>query len=127
MVINKKMDGTEILYFIFEEFSDSEVEPIAQLFVSSNDCEEEYTEDEENLLKIRTMNFSKWSVKFEESYEAPEDDEYGIWSGDINSEDMIFGGDVLDFKTWLKNNKQTIIDTFNLSGEKLKKLESIST
>ena len=30
-------------------------------------------------------------------------------------------------QAWLKNNKQTIIDTFNLSGEKLKKLESIST
>ena len=40
---------------------------------------------------------------------------------------MIFNGDLLEFKAWLKNNKQTIIDTFNLSGEKLKKLESIST
>ena len=56
-----------------------------------------------------------------------ENDEDDIWSGNINSEDMIFNGDLLEFKAWLKNNKQTIIDTFNLSGEKLKKLESIST
>ena len=121
------MDGTEILYVIFEEFSESEVEPIAQLFENSHDCKKKYTEDKENLLKIRTMNFLKWSVKFEESYEAPENDEDDIWSGNINSEDMIFNGDLLEFKTWLKNNKQTIIDTFNLSGEKLKKLDSIST
>ena len=121
------MDGTEILYVIFEEFSESDVEPIAQLFENSHDCKKTYTEDKENLLKIRTMNFSKWSVKFEESYEAPENDEDDIWSGNINSEDMIFNGDLLEFKAWLKNNKQTIIDTFNLSGEKLKKLESIST
>ena len=119
------MDGTEILYVIFDEFSDSEVEAIAQLFENSDGCKKTYTEDKENLLKIRTMNFSKWSVKFEESYEAPEDDEDDIWSGDINSEDMIFNGDLLEFKTWLNKNKQTIIDTFNLSGEKLKKLDSI--
>jgi hypothetical protein len=119
------MDGTEILYVIFDEFSDSEVEAIAQLFENSDGCKKIYTEDKENLLKIRTMNFSKWSVKFEESYEAPEDDEDDIWSGDINSEDMIFNGDLLEFKTWLNKNKQTIIDTFNLSGEKLKKLDSI--
>ena len=119
------MDGTEILYVIFDEFSDSEVEAIAQLFENSDGCKKTYTEDKENLLKIRTMNFSKWSVKFEESYEAPEDDEDDIWSGDIYSEDMIFNGDLLEFKTWLNKNKQTIIDTFNLSGEKLKKLDSI--
>ena len=119
------MDGTEILYVIFDEFNDSEVEAIAQLFENSDDCKKIYTEDKENLLKIRTMNFSKWSVKFEESYEAPEDNEDDIWSGDINSEDMIFNGDLLEFKTWLNKNKQTIIDTFNLSGEKLKKLDSI--
>ena len=119
------MDGTEILYVIFDEFSDSEVEAIAQLFENSDGCKKTYTEDKEKLLKIRTMNFSKWSVKFEESYEAPEDDEDDIWSGDINSEDMIFNGDLLEFKTWLNKNKQTIIDTFNLSGEKLKKLDSI--
>ena len=118
------MDGTEILYVIFDEFSESEVETIAQLFESSGDCKKTYTEDKENLLKIRTMNFSKWSVKFEESYEASEDED-DIWSGDINSEDMIFNGDLLEFKTWLNKNKQTIIDTFNLSGEKLKKLDSI--
>ena len=68
---------------------------------------------------------SKRSVKvYGVGYKDDEDD---IWSGDINSEDMIFNGDLLEFKTWLKNNKQTIIDTFNLSGEKLKKLDSIST
>ncbi len=121
------MDGTKILYVIFDEFSDSEVETIAQLFENSDDCKKTYTEDKENLLKIRTMNFSKWSVKFEESYEAPEDDEDDIWSGNINSEDMIFNGDLLEFKTWLNKNKQTIIDTFNLSGKKLKKLDSILT
>ena len=118
------MDGDEIHDVIFDEFSESEVETIAQLFESSGDCKKTYTEDKENLLKIRTMNFSKWSVKFEESYEASEDED-DIWSADINSEDMIFNGDLLEFKTWLNKNKQTIIDTFNLSGEKLKKLDSI--
>ena len=68
------------------------------------------------------MNFSKWSVKFEESYEAPEDDnEDDIWSGNINSEDMSFNGDLLEFKSWLNKNKQSIIDTFDLSGEKFEK------
>ena len=116
------MDGTEILYFIFDEFSDSEVEKIAQFFENSDDCKKTYTEDKKNLLKIRTMNFSKWSVKFEESYEAPEDDnEDDIWSGNINSEDMSFNGDLLEFKSWLNKNKQSIIDTFDLSGEKFEK------
>ena len=31
--------------------------------------------------------------------------ESNIWSGDINSEDMIFNGDLLEFKTWLNKNK----------------------
>ena len=43
------MDGTEILYVIFDEFSDSEVEAIAQLFENSDGCKKIYTEDKENL------------------------------------------------------------------------------
>ena len=41
------MDGTEILYVIFDEFNDSEVEAIAQLFENSDDCKKTYTEDKE--------------------------------------------------------------------------------
>ena len=50
------MDGTEILYVIFEEFSESEVEPIAQLFENSHDCKKTYTEDKDTTASGRRQS-----------------------------------------------------------------------
>ena len=118
------MDGQKILGFIFDEFS-QDTNEIAQFFENGDGCEKVDNEDKENLCKIRTMKFPKWSIKFEESYSPAEEDSDDFWSGDINSEDMYFSGEVAEFKIWLNKNRQKVIEAFNLSADKIKKLDAI--
>jgi len=118
------MDGNKILYFIFDEFCQDPGQ-IAQFFENGDGCEKVDKEDKKNLLKIRIMKFPKWSITFEESYSPAEEDSYDFWSGNINSEDMSFSGEVSEFKIWLNKNRQEVIKAFNLSADKIKKLDAI--
>mgnify|MGYP000734124241 CR=1 FL=1 len=71
------------------------------------------------------MKFPKWSIKFEESYSSAEEDSDDFWSGDINSEDMYFSGEVAEFKIWLKKNKQEVVEAFNLCVDRIEKLDAV--
>ena len=118
------MDGQKILGFIFDEFS-QDTNEIAQFFENGDGCEKVDKEDKKNLLKIRIMKFPKWSITFEESYSPAEEDSFDFWSGDINSEDTSFSGEVAEFKIWLNKNRQEVIEAFDLSADKIKKLDAI--
>lgn len=118
------MDGRKILDFIFSEFC-QDTGQIAQFFENGDGCEKVDKEDKKNLLKIRIMKFPKWSITFEESYSPAEEDSYDFWSGDINSEDTSFSGEVAEFKIWLNKNRQEVIEAFDLSADKIKKLDAI--
>ena len=118
------MDGNKILHFIFDEFSEGDIDTIRELFENGAGYGKINTEeDEKELCKIRTMNFPKWSIKFQENFGPPKNDY--IFSGDSNSEDMSFSGDVVEFKIWLKKNRLKWIKAFNLSADKIKKLDAI--
>jgi predicted DNA-binding WGR domain protein len=69
------------------------------------------------------MEFPKWSLKFEESYGPSYDQD--IWSGDSYCWETYFSGEVEEFKIWLIINRQEVIEAFNLSADKIKKLDTI--
>ncbi len=123
MAAQSQMDGQKILDD-FYEFSQDAYE-IQQFFENGDDCSKDFIEDQENLFQITTMEFPKWSLKFEESYGPAYDPEDGFWSGDIDSLDPYFSGEVAEFKIWLNINRQEVIEAFNLSADKIKKLDTI--
>ena len=54
-------------------------------------------------------------------------DKDDIWSGDFTTEEQYFCGNIIDFKIWIKKNREYLIKELDLNRNRIKKLDALIT
>ena len=127
--------GDEIINFIVEELltgygSGSAAEDLIELFsYGEPPCRtSNLKEDKKNLIQFRQIEprNGKWSIRLEEHFGDPTDKD-DIWSGDFTTEEQYFCGNIIDFKIWIKKNREYLIKELDLNRNRIKKLDALIT